>query len=140
MSSTHREWQNFDLTPELTVWFNAYNQKCLGLFLLSVAHQALWKQECSGVSINLLLTFFQEVIRVVFHETDFSSFLFEKNRLKYIERLVSKKKRKCVCLLLIWIKKSTHHSVEFKCLNLRCSIPKCLWNKRWVKLRQTQQW
>ena len=25
-------------------------------------------------------------------------------------------------------------------LNLRCSIPKCLWNKRWEKFRQTQQW
>ena len=25
-------------------------------------------------------------------------------------------------------------------LNLRCSIPKCLWNKRWEKFCQTQQW
>ena len=38
---------------------------------------------------------------------------------------------------------SYHHSALHKLnvyLNLRCSIPKCLWNKRWEKFRQTQQW
>ena len=29
---------------------------------------------------------------------------------------------------------------SYSLLNLRCSIPKCLWNKRWEKFRQTQQW
>ena len=31
-------------------------------------------------------------------------------------------------------------SLRHAYLNLRCSIPKCLWNKRWEKFRQTQQW
>ena len=45
-------------------------------------------------------------------------------------------KRTTVSYSVVYLKT---HNIQIH-LNLRCSIPKCLWNKRWEKFRQTQQW
>jgi len=59
-----------------------------------------------------------------------------KNKQQYNNKSFTAHSRKLQMILQCYIRVCTTP----KNLNLRCSIPKCLWNKRWEKFRHCCVW